>query len=68
MLPGEPLFVPRPGGTDEDDGALLAMGTDADGGTSLYVLDARDMRLLARCRAPVPLPAGFHGQWVADDS
>ena len=64
MLPGEPLFVPRPGGTEEDDGVCLAMGTDPDGGTSLYVLDARTMGLLARCRSPVPLPAGFHGEWV----
>ena len=65
MLPGEPLFVPRPGGTAEDDGVVLSMGTDASGGSSLYVLDASDMRLLARCQSPVPLPAGFHGEWVA---
>ena len=65
MLPGEPLFVPRPGGTAEDDGVVLSMGTDANGGSSLYVLDASDMRLLARCQSPVPLPAGFHGEWVA---
>ena len=63
-LPGEPLFVPRPGGSDEDDGAVLAMATDADGGTSLYVLDAKDMSLLARARSPIGLPAGFHGEFV----
>ncbi len=67
MLPGEPLFVARPGGTAEDDGVLLSLGTDADGGTSLYVLAADDMRLLARCRSPVSLPAGFHGEWIPDD-
>ena len=65
-LPGEPLFIPRPGGTAEDDGAVLAMSTDDDGGSSLCVLDAADMRLLARCRSPVPLPAGFHATWIAD--
>ena len=64
MLPGEPLFVPRPGGAEEDDGVLLSMGTDPDGGSSLYVLAAQDMRLLAQCRSPVPLPAGFHGIWA----
>ena len=63
-LPGEPLFVPRPGGSDEDDGAVLSMATDADGGTSLYVLDAKDMSLLARARSPIGLPAGFHGEFV----
>ena len=46
---------------DEDDGAVLSMATDADGGTSLYVLDAKDMSLLARARSPIGLPAGFHG-------
>ena len=67
-LPGEPLFVPRPGGSDEDDGAVLSMATDADGGTSLYVLDAKDMSLLARARSPIGLPAGFHGEFVAENS
>ena len=66
MLPGEPLFVPRPGGAEEDDGVLLSMGTDPDGGSSLYVLAAQDMRLLAQCRSPVPLPAGFHGCWLEE--
>ena len=60
MLPGEPLFVPRPGGTEEDDGVVLAIGTDPEGTTSLYVLDARTMRLVARCRSAIALPAGFH--------
>ena len=68
MLPGEPLYVARPGGEAEDDGAVLSMGTDPDGGTSLYVLDARTMELLARCRAPLPLPAGFHAEWVPSPS
>ena len=48
------------------DGAVLSMATDADGGTSLYVLDAKDMSLLARARSPIGLPAGFHGEVVAD--
>lgn len=63
MLPGEPLFVPRPGGDAEDDGVVLSLGTDADGGSSLYVLDASDLRLLARVRSPIGLPAGFHGHF-----
>ena len=68
MLPGEPLFVPRPGGTEEDDGVVLAIGTDPEGSTSLYVLDARTMRLVARCRSAIALPAGFHGEWCSDDA
>ena len=66
-LPGEPIFVPRPGGTAEDDGVLLVMTSDADGGTSCYILDAADLGVLARCASPVALPAGFHGEWLAAD-
>ena len=64
MLPGEPLFIARPGGEDEDDGICMSLATDADGGTSLYILDARTMTLVVRCRSPVAIPAGFHGEWV----
>ena len=42
---------------------MLSLGTDADGGSSLYVLDASDLRLLARVRSPIGLPAGFHGHF-----
>ncbi|KAL1522555.1 hypothetical protein AB1Y20_017540 [Prymnesium parvum] len=67
MLPGEPLFVPRPGGTEEDDGVLLSWATDPDGGSSLYILSATNMCLMARCKSPVTLPAGFHAKWLADE-
>ena len=43
---------------------MLSIATDADG-TSLYVLDAKDASLLARA-SPIGLPAGFHGEFVAD--
>jgi carotenoid cleavage dioxygenase-like enzyme len=59
---GEPLFVARPGATDEDDGVLLTVVLDAAAGqSSLVVLDARDLSVLARARAPHPIPFGFHG-------
>ena len=62
VFPGEPLFVPRPGGTDEDDGVLLPVALDTDAGvSSLVVLDARDLAVLARARAPHAIPFGFHG-------
>ncbi|KAL3928788.1 MAG: hypothetical protein SGPRY_002243, partial [Prymnesium sp.] len=31
MLPGEPLFVPHPDASAEDDGVVLTLGTDSDG-------------------------------------
>jgi carotenoid cleavage dioxygenase-like enzyme len=65
--PGEPVYVPSPGAAAEDDGVLLSVVLDAGAGTSfLLVLDARDLRELARARVPEPVPFGFHGQHFAD--
>ncbi|KAI9002965.1 carotenoid oxygenase [Hyaloraphidium curvatum] len=50
LYAGEPVFVPRPGATDEDDGVLLTVAFDAARTSSaLVVLDARTMRETARC-------------------
>jgi beta,beta-carotene 9',10'-dioxygenase len=63
--PGEPVFVPSPGGPAEDDGVLLSVVFDADTGRSfLLVLDAADLTELARAEAPHHIPYGFHGQFV----
>ncbi len=63
--PGEPVFIARPGAEREDDGVLLSVALDADAGTSmLLVLDARDLRELARARVPHHIPFGFHGQFA----
>ena len=60
--PGEPIFVQRPGATDEDDGALLIVVLDGTSGTSyLLCLDARDLSEIARADVPVPVSFGFHG-------
>ena len=63
--PGEPVFVARPGAEGEDDGVLLSVVLDAErGGSSLLVLDARDLSELARAEAPHHIPFGFHGQYT----
>jgi beta,beta-carotene 9',10'-dioxygenase len=63
--PGEPVFVARPGGTDEDDGVLLSVVLDATVGTSyLLVLDARTLALRARAHLPHHVPYGFHGMFA----
>jgi carotenoid cleavage dioxygenase-like enzyme len=60
--PGEPLFVARPGASDEDDGVLLSVVLDANAGASyLLVLDARTLSELARATVPHHIPFGFHG-------
>ena len=65
---GEPLFVPRHDGADEDDGYVLALVYDhARNASDFYILDARDIagEPVAVVHIPNRVPYGFHGNWVA---
>lgn len=63
-LVSEPVVVPRPGSTREDDGYLVYLRFDATAQTTdLLVADAADLHLLARLRLPHNIPLGFHGMW-----
>jgi len=62
--PGEPVFVPRPGGEGEDDGAVLAFVAAPGGGSFVVVLDAREWTEVARVRLPAGVPYRFHGGWM----
>ncbi|NOJ94805.1 carotenoid oxygenase [Corallococcus coralloides] len=62
--PSEPVFVPRPGGSAEDDGWVLTQVFDAKTDTShVAVLDARHLEdgPVARCHFDHALPPTFHG-------
>jgi beta,beta-carotene 9',10'-dioxygenase len=62
--PGEPVHVPAPDATDEDDGVLLSVVLDRDAGRSfLLVLDAATLEEIARARLPHHVPFGFHGHF-----
>ena len=64
---GEPLFVPRHEGADEDDGYVIALVYDqARNASDFLVLDARNLRgePIATIRLPHRVPYGFHGNWV----
>ncbi len=62
--PGEPVFVPAPGGQEEDEGVVLSVVLDVAAGTSfLLVLDAASFEEVAR--VPHHLPFGFHGQFFS---
>jgi len=62
--PGEPVFVPRPDGTGEDDGVLLSVVLDPAAERSfLVVLDADTLTERARATVPHAIPFGFHGQF-----
>ena len=65
----EPVFIPREGATNEDDGYLMTYVFDANKNTSdLLILDAQDLSrpALAQVHLPSRVPYGFHGNWVAD--
>lgn len=62
----EPVFVPDPAGTAEDDGwILLCVYRHASHSSEVRVLDARDLREpVATVSLGRRIPAGFHGAWV----
>ena len=58
-------FVPRPGGTAEDDGVLMGYVHDrAEGLSELRVLEAATLEDVASVHLPGRVPAGFHGNWA----
>lgn len=63
---GEPVFVARPGSTDEDDGWIVTFVHDGnDDSAEFVVLDAQDFDrgYVAQVRLPQRVPFGFHGNW-----
>ncbi|MFO0926673.1 MAG: carotenoid oxygenase family protein [Gemmataceae bacterium] len=65
---GEGVFVPRPGGTAEDDGWVMTYVYDrATDRSELVVVDAQNVGgpAAARVQLPVRVPFGFHGTWVS---
>lgn len=64
--PTEPVFVPRPGATVEDDGVVLSVVLEPSKKQSfLVVLDAKDMKEIARAYVPHHIPFTVHGQFVS---
>jgi carotenoid cleavage dioxygenase-like enzyme len=62
--PGEPVFVGRPGASDEDDGVLLSVILDAGAERSaLLVLDATTLDEISRVPMPFAVPYEFHGRF-----
>jgi carotenoid cleavage dioxygenase len=66
---GEAVFVPRHAQAAEDDGWLLSYVYDAaEGRSALVILNAGDFQGAPQAvvHLPVTVPAGFHGNWIAD--
>jgi carotenoid cleavage dioxygenase len=70
-FPGEFIFVPRHPDAEEDDGWLIGFVVDMrHSSTDLAILDARaiEEEPVATIRIPHRVPAGFHGNWIADQA
>ncbi|MFD8980185.1 carotenoid oxygenase family protein [Streptomyces sp. NPDC059564] len=64
---GEAVFVPAADATGEDEGWLLSLVSDDDGGAGeLLVLDAAEFSVQAVVELPHRVPAGFHGSWLPE--
>ncbi|XP_063072594.1 carotenoid-cleaving dioxygenase, mitochondrial-like [Engraulis encrasicolus] len=63
FYPSEPVYVPTPDATEEDEGVILSVVVtpNEDKGTFLLVLDAKTFEELGRAEVPVNIPYGFHG-------
>jgi len=65
--PSEPIFVPRPGATKEDDGVVLFVELDGvKGKSALVVIDAQSFKEIGRAEVEgkgIVIPHGFHGVW-----
>lgn len=62
----EAVFVPRPGATQEDDGVVLSLILDAQNKKSfLLILDAKDLKELARAYVPHAIPFTVHSKFFA---
>ena len=60
--PGEAIFVPKPDGTDEDDGVVLSVVLNGIQSNSyLLVLDAKTMEEMGRAEMSCVVGFGFHG-------
>ncbi|NER46021.1 MAG: Apocarotenoid-15,15'-oxygenase [Symploca sp. SIO1A3] len=66
---GEPIFVPRPGSNEEDDGWILVLVFDSRHLRSdLVILDGKnfDAPPVARLHLKHHIPYGLHGNWTSE--
>ena len=65
----EPVMVPRPNSSKEDDGWVLCVVWNAARQMSdLVILNAHDLSEQALIELPLAIPPGLHGSWVDYDS
>jgi carotenoid cleavage dioxygenase len=64
----EPVFIPRTASSAEGEGYLIGVARNlASSTTEMYLLDAMEMRELARVTLPFPTSGQVHGTWATPD-
>lgn len=65
-FPSEPVFVASPGAIEEDDGVILSSVISPDPAVApfMLVLDARDLKELARAQIPASVHMDLHGYFI----
>ena len=64
---GEPVFAPKPGSTEEDEGWILSLVHERENRRSkLVIIDAQsfDKEPVAEVIIPQRVPYGAHGSWI----
>jgi carotenoid cleavage dioxygenase-like enzyme len=65
--PCEPVFISRPGATEEDDGLVLTIVCDREGRHSVLVaLEGKTLTEVARADMPQVYGVGPHGTFIQD--
>lgn len=64
---GEPMFIPNPNGTDEDDGVIISCVTRAkqDAKSCVMFIDGRTMTEIARAEFNNLIPMAVHGIFLS---
>lgn len=61
----EPIFVPKPNGTSEDEGWVLTVVYDASHHRSeIVILDGQNLAPIAKLHLKNHIPYGLHGNWT----
>jgi len=68
LFPGEPVFISKPGESEEDEGVLVSAVTNSDhGGQSILIfLCAKTLKELGRASFDSPIPCAMHGIFLPD--
>ncbi|XP_070552538.1 carotenoid-cleaving dioxygenase, mitochondrial-like [Ptychodera flava] len=66
--PSEPIFVPKPNATREDEGVVLSsvMTVGENNPSFLLILDGESFKEIARAKVPMHITYGLHGLFETD--